>query len=284
MKNKNLLHILTLSILVLAQTNFYGQSIVINEIVTDPQQDWSSTSFASPPGGVGSSNDEWIELYIKTAGINLSGWTIELNDSSAVTGDLTDSGAFAVSNYITAGTGTFTNTAAGDYLVLGNVAGSGVMNNSITINLKNSNGTLIDSVTLGGGTGEAPNGNATSIEDEAIFRIPNGTDTDTDTADFSRGKSSIGGENTSEDVLSNESIALNSVRIFKTNLLALKIIGLPQGKTSMVLYNLLGKKIVTTTFIFNENKREVPLPNLTSGIYIAKIQTPKGIINKKIIL
>ena len=284
MKKKNLLHILTLSILVLAQTNFYGQSIVINEIVTDPQQDWSSTSFASPPGGVGSSNDEWIELYIKTAGINLSGWTIELNDSSAVTGDLTDSGAFAVSNYITAGTGTFTNTAAGDYLVLGNVAGSGVMNNSITINLKNSNGTLVDTMTLGGGTGEAPNGNATSNEDEAIFRIPNGTDTDTDTVDFSRGKSSIGSENTSEDVLSNESVVLNSVRIFKTNSLALKIIGLPQGKTSMVLYNLLGKKIVTTTFIFNENKREVPLPNLTSGIYIAKIQTPKGIINKKIIL
>jgi len=284
MKKQNVLQILTLYILVLAQTNFYSQSIVINEIVTDPQQDWSSTSFASPPGGSGGSNDEWIELYIKTAGIDLTGWTIELNDTSPLTGDLTENGAFAISNYITSGTGSFTNTTAGDYLVLGNVAGSGAMNNKITINLKNASGTLVDSVTFGGGASEAPNGNATSIEDEAIFRIPNGTDTDTDNVDFSSGKSSIGSENTSEQVLSIESIVLNNVRIFKTSSLTLKMNGLPQGKTSIALYNIMGKEIVTTTFIFNENKKEVPLPNLTPGIYFTKIQTAKGTIKKKIIL
>lgn len=284
MKNKNVFQILTLYILVLVQTNFHSQSIVINEIVTDPQQDWSSTSFASPPGGSGGSNDEWIELYIKTAGINLTGWTIELNDTSPLTGNLTDNGAFAISNYITSGTGSFTNTAAGDYLVLGNVAGSGAMNNKITINLKNSSGTLVDSVTFGGGTSEAPQGNATSIEDEAIFRIPNGTDTDTDNIDFSIGKSSIGSVNTSENVLSIESSILNNVLIFKTNSLALKMIGLPQGKTSIALYNIMGKEIVTTTFILNENKKDVPLPNLTPGIYFIKIQTVKGTIKKKIIL
>lgn len=284
MKNKNVFQILTLYILVLVQTNFHSQSIVINEIVTDPQQDWSSTSFASPSGGSGGSNDEWIELYIKTAGINLTGWTIELNDTSPLTGNLTDNGAFAISNYITSGTGSFTNTAAGDYLVLGNVAGSGAMNNKITINLKNSSGTLVDSVTFGGGTSEAPQGNATSIEDEAIFRIPNGTDTDTDNIDFSIGKSSIGSENTSENVLSIESSILNNVLIFKTNSLALKMIGLPQGKTSIALYNIMGKEIVTTTFILNENKKDVPLPNLTPGIYFIKIQTVKGTIKKKIIL
>ena len=58
MKKQNVLQILTLYILVLAQTNFYSQSIVINEIVTDPQQNWSSTSFASPPEGAGGSDDE----------------------------------------------------------------------------------------------------------------------------------------------------------------------------------------------------------------------------------
>ena len=44
--------------------------------------------------------DEFVELLIKTDGLDLTGWTIELNDSSPVTGNLTNTGAFDVSNYI----------------------------------------------------------------------------------------------------------------------------------------------------------------------------------------
>ena len=118
--------------------------VVINEVITDPQQDWSSTSFTSSVGGIAGSDDEWIELYITASGLDLTGWTIELNDASPVVGDLSSSGAFDVSNYI--GSGTFTNTEAGDYLVLGNVDGSGSMNNTITIVLKNQLGNLVDQV------------------------------------------------------------------------------------------------------------------------------------------
>jgi hypothetical protein len=195
MKKKNLIKGLILLAVILNLTTSFGQSVVINEIVTDPQQDWSSTSFTTPPSDSSGANDEWIELYIKSASIDLTGWTIELNDGSNVSGNLTSTGAFAVSNYITSGTGSFTNTEAGDFLVLGNVVGGATMTNSITINLKNSGGVIIDTVTIGGGAGEAPSGNASNVGDESVQRIPNGTDTGVDDTDFSKGFASLGALN-----------------------------------------------------------------------------------------
>ena len=88
---------------------------------------------------------------------------------------------------------------------------------------------------------------------------------------------------TAESVLSAEDVILNSVRIFKTDASTLKITGLPQGKTSFYLYNILGKEMMTTLFTSNGNK-EISLSKLASGIYLAKIQTEKGAISKKIIL
>jgi hypothetical protein len=88
---------------------------------------------------------------------------------------------------------------------------------------------------------------------------------------------------TTESVMSTEDVILNSVRIFKTNASTLKITGLPQGKTSFYLYNILGKEMMTTIFTANGNK-EISLSKLASGIYLAKIQTEKGAISKKIIL
>ena len=136
---------------------------------------------------------EWIELYITASGLDLTGWTIELNDASPVVGDLSSSGAFDVSNYI--GSGTFTNTEAGDYLVLGNVDGSGSMNNTITIVLKNQLGNLVDQVVIGGGSPNATNGNADGYYNESICRLGNGKDTDNDEADFYQTIASIGKSN-----------------------------------------------------------------------------------------
>jgi hypothetical protein len=195
MKKKNLIKGLILLAVILNLTTSFGQSVIINEIVTDPQQDWSSTYFTTPPGYSSGSNDEWIELYIRSASIDLTGWTIELIDGTNVSGNLTSTGAFAVSNYITSGTGSFTNSEAGDFLVLGNAVGDGNINNNITINLKDSTGLIIDTVTLGGGAGEAPSGNAGTIGDESVQRIPNGTDTNTHDSDFSKGVTSLGALN-----------------------------------------------------------------------------------------
>ncbi len=94
--------------------------------------------------------DQWIELYIGTTGINLTGWTIELTDGTDVIGDLTSSGAFDVSNYISNSVGSsFLNTATGDYLILGNVDGTGATNDDILITLKDAAGNIVDQVELG---------------------------------------------------------------------------------------------------------------------------------------
>ncbi|TXD46645.1 T9SS type A sorting domain-containing protein [Polaribacter sp. IC073] len=172
-------------------TNTTSQNIVINEIVTDPQQDWSSNGFNGSPGTNSITNtDEWLELFIKTDGLDLTNWTIELIDGSDIIGNLTDSGAFDVSNYISNNGGTFTSTKNGDFLILGNLTGSAQMSNSITINLKNNIGTIIDTVTLGIAAGEAPKGSADSAANESVQRIPNGTNTDD--VDFIKGIASLG--------------------------------------------------------------------------------------------
>jgi len=155
-------------------------SVVINEVVTDPQTDWSSSGFDGAAGvGAITDSDEFVELYIKTAGLDLSGWTIELTDSSPTSGGLGAGGAFAVARY--AGPGSPQSTAAGAYLVLGN-ANSGSLNNTLVIVLKDGDGQVIDQVQLGGDG--APSGDATGPDDEAIARVPNGLDTGSDLADF----------------------------------------------------------------------------------------------------
>ncbi|MFB2968826.1 DUF4347 domain-containing protein, partial [Aerosakkonema sp. BLCC-F183] len=169
-------------------------AVLINEIVTDPQQDWSTNNFNGTPGGgtISQGVDEWVELYIAKDGLNLTGATIHLLDGTPVTGTLIAGGAFQKSNYIGSGGGSFTNTKTGDYLVMGNVSSSGQMSNSITIVLKDPGGAVIDQVQLGGG---APNGAATAIGDQAVARVPNATDTDNDASDFRKQAATLGYSN-----------------------------------------------------------------------------------------
>ncbi|OQY48537.1 MAG: hypothetical protein B6242_02020, partial [Anaerolineaceae bacterium 4572_78] len=162
------------------------RQIFINEVVVDPQQDWSTTDFdGTVSGGSVSSIDEWLEIYIGTPGLDLSTWQIGLHDGSDVVGDLSNAGAFGVSNYI--GSGSFNNTAIGDYLILGNVDGGSNMANNITIVLTDSFGMTADRITI--------NSNATSISDEAVARVPNATDTDNDINDFRQQTATLGSTN-----------------------------------------------------------------------------------------
>lgn len=179
--------------------------VLINEIVTDPQQDWSLGGFTdAAPGGAGGTNDEWIELYIGTTGLNLIKWDIAVVDGTDFNGDLTSSGAFTVSEYI--GSGSFNNTMAGDYLILGNPVSTEQINDDVYITLTDPYGVVVDDVELGDdieldGAGDgAPDGSASGgassdISDEAIFRVPLAEDTNDDVADFRRGLASLGTEN-----------------------------------------------------------------------------------------
>ena len=76
-----------------------------------------------------------------------------------------------------------------------------------------------------------------------------------------------------------------SVAIFKTSKENLRIIGLQgQGKTNMDLYDVLGRKIITTSFEA-KNMNDVSLPaTLNSGIYIVKITTKEQSVSKKLII
>ena len=186
--------------------NFSTVDVVINEVVTDPQQDWSANNFNGTAGAstISDGVDEFVELLIKSAGINFTGWTIELNDGSNVIGDLTNTGAFDATAY--SGTGTFNNTAVGDYLVLGNVDGAGAMNNTgLTINLKDPGGAIVDAVVIGGGAGEAPTGDASSAANESVQRFTNGLDTGVDNSDFTKGPVTMGAANTGPSVTLSQS-------------------------------------------------------------------------------
>jgi hypothetical protein len=89
---------------------------------------------------------------------------------------------------------------------------------------------------------------------------------------------------TSQSVLSiDNNTILNSVNIYKTSAYTLKIAGLPQGKASISLFNVLGKKVMETISTTANNK-ELSLSKLATGIYFVKVQTERGTINKKIIL
>ncbi len=150
-------------------------------------------SLTPSPGGSADASDEWVELFINQNGLDLTNWTITLDDASDVTGDLTSTGAFDVSNYLSTTGGSFTDTDVGDYLVLGTVDGSGSMDNTITVTITDGTNT-IDQVILDGGS-NAPTGAATGTSDESVARIPNGTDTNINVDDFLQTRATLGTTN-----------------------------------------------------------------------------------------
>jgi len=84
-------------------------------------------------------------------------------------------------------------------------------------------------------------------------------------------------------VLSTETDILNSVNIFKVNNTNLKITGLQQGKAAVSLFTILGKNVMNSTFEAS-NSNTISLPSLATGVYIVKLETEKGNLNKKIII
>lgn len=188
---------------------FISLSVVINEAVTDPQQDWNdsaggnSVPFDDTPGtGTITETDEWVELFNTGAqAIDLTNWSIEFINGTNVTLNFSAPGTAMLR--FSAG-GSLSNFQPGEYLVIGNPTGAN--NNDILIVLKDETGAIIDQVEIGDdfendGAGDgAPDGgtsdgNATGINDEAVARQPNAVDTDNDVADFAKRAATIGMSN-----------------------------------------------------------------------------------------
>ena len=89
---------------------------------------------------------------------------------------------------------------------------------------------------------------------------------------------------TSSQVLSTDFTALAGVQVFKKNNSILSIRGLQEGgKTGVSMFNTLGKQVLSSNFTATNNL-DIALPKLASGIYIVKLETETGSLNKKIIL
>ncbi len=183
--------------------------VVINEVVVDPQQDWNDSEggdgfeFNNQPGsGSITTSDEWIEIYNSSSQVfDLTNWTLEMIDTTPEVHVIGSGGGGT--EVLFPPTATLSNFTPGSYLIIGNPTGSN--NNDIYIVLKNSVGAVVDDVEIGDdpeedGDGDgAPeageNGNADSLANEAVARVPNGFDSDDDQADWEKIAATIGSSN-----------------------------------------------------------------------------------------
>jgi hypothetical protein len=86
-----------------------------------------------------------------------------------------------------------------------------------------------------------------------------------------------------KSTLNTNSIDLKNTSIYKTNNYNLRIVGLSLGKTTLKLFNILGKQVLNTTLTSN-GVQDISLPNLANGIYIVQLENEAGKLNKKITL
>ncbi|MGY8911595.1 MAG: T9SS type A sorting domain-containing protein, partial [Flavobacteriales bacterium] len=75
---------------------------------------------------------------------------------------------------------------------------------------------------------------------------------------------------------------LEDVSIFNTNKI-LKINGLKNDTTNIKHYSILGKEVFNKNFTANK-KNEILLPKISKGVYLVKLITVEGTLNKKIII
>ena len=81
----------------------------------------------------------------------------------------------------------------------------------------------------------------------------------------------------------NTNLILEKISIYKTDHTTLRIVGLSQGKTTIKLFNMLGKQLLNSSFTTN-GVQDISLPQLSTGIYLIQLESEKGTLNNKIIL
>jgi hypothetical protein len=75
---------------------------------------------------------------------------------------------------------------------------------------------------------------------------------------------------------------INNISMYTTSEENLRIVGVQSGKASVVIYDILGKQILSTSFE-GAGVNDILLPkHISEGVYIVRMKTVSGIINKKI--
>ena len=77
-------------------------------------------------------------------------------------------------------------------------------------------------------------------------------------------------------------LEINKISMYTTSEENLRIIGVQSGPASVVIYDILGKQIINTSFE-GIGVNDIALPSsISEGVYIVRLKTETGIINKKI--
>ena len=85
------------------------------------------------------------------------------------------------------------------------------------------------------------------------------------------------------EALNVENVLVSNISIIQTSNTNLKLTGFNNEKVNISIFNILGKNVLKKELNIVDTKN-VALPNLTSGVYIVKLETLSNSINKKIIL
>ena len=88
---------------------------------------------------------------------------------------------------------------------------------------------------------------------------------------------------TKSAALSTETVALENVSIYSADQSTLRIVGLSQGKSTIKMFNVLGKQVLNSTFNSN-GVSEINVSQLSTGVYIVQLANEAGTLNKKIVL
>jgi hypothetical protein len=89
---------------------------------------------------------------------------------------------------------------------------------------------------------------------------------------------------TTSGVLSADDFGINNnVSIYTSSNENLRIVGVQNGTATVQLYNILGKEVLKTSFEGN-GVNDINLNTIPMGIYIVKLATENGTINRKIII
>lgn len=86
-----------------------------------------------------------------------------------------------------------------------------------------------------------------------------------------------------QSALSTDSFDPNTVNIYNTSNTNLRITGLRSGNASLRIFDILGKQVFQTSFEAS-SLNDITLPNVKTGVYIIRLSTDRGTLNKKIVL
>lgn len=76
---------------------------------------------------------------------------------------------------------------------------------------------------------------------------------------------------------------LHQISIYQSSKNSLTITGLQSNQATMTMYNMLGKKVNTTSFTSN-GVRELSIPTLSSAIYMVVLETAEGTVQRKLVI